>query len=102
MAHKTNPASVHVKFRVAPSGSCPVQAEGTINGREFYFRARADRWTLHIGKNPGQNPLGVNSIKVERPYTGSAPTAGHASQAECRDFIWKTAPFLLQKLEQAD
>ena len=30
------------------AGNCPVQAEGTINGVEFYFRARGDRWTFII------------------------------------------------------
>ena len=30
------------------AGNCPVQAEGTINGVEFYFRARGDRWTFTI------------------------------------------------------
>jgi len=30
------------------AGNCPVQAEGTINGVDFYFRARGDRWTFII------------------------------------------------------
>jgi hypothetical protein len=26
-----------------------LEAEGTVNGDEFYFRARSDQWTLDIG-----------------------------------------------------
>lgn len=30
-------------------GNCPVQAEGTVGGQEFYFRARGDSWSIGIG-----------------------------------------------------
>lgn len=30
-------------------GNCPVQAEGTIGGVEFYFRARGVHWSMSIG-----------------------------------------------------
>jgi len=29
-------------------GLCPVQAEGRINDKQFYFRARGDAWSLGI------------------------------------------------------
>jgi hypothetical protein len=29
--------------------ACPVQAEGTIDGLELYFRSRHDEWTFAIG-----------------------------------------------------
>jgi hypothetical protein len=35
-------------------GNCPVQAEGTILGKPFYFRARGEHWTLGIG---GSDPM---------------------------------------------
>lgn len=31
-------------------GNCPVQAEGSIDGRPFYFRARGIRWSISIGE----------------------------------------------------
>jgi hypothetical protein len=31
-------------------GFCPVQAEGTVDGEKFYFRARGDAWELRIGE----------------------------------------------------
>ena len=33
-------------------GNCPVQAEGTITGVPFYFRARWNHWSMSIGENP--------------------------------------------------
>lgn len=32
------------------AGNCPVQAEGKINGKFFYFRARGNRWSISIGE----------------------------------------------------
>lgn len=29
-------------------GNCPVQAEGTIDGRRFYFRARGEHWSIEV------------------------------------------------------
>ena len=37
-------------------GYCPCQADGTINGNPFYFRARHGKWTLDIVK-PGEDPV---------------------------------------------
>lgn len=31
-------------------GNCPVQAEGTIDGKPFYFRARGEYWRMEIGE----------------------------------------------------
>lgn len=37
-------------------GNCPVQAEGTVNGVPFYFRARGKRWSMSIGGQPVGDP----------------------------------------------
>ena len=29
-------------------GNCPVQAEGSIDGKRFYFRARGEHWQFHV------------------------------------------------------
>ena len=34
----------------AVGGACPCQADGTIDGNPFYFRARHGGWTLTIAK----------------------------------------------------
>jgi hypothetical protein len=33
------------------AGYCPVQAEGTIDGKAFYFRARHQSWQFHVAKD---------------------------------------------------
>ena len=33
-------------------GNCPVQAEGTVDGAPFYFRARGNSWSMSIGAKP--------------------------------------------------
>ena len=37
-------------------GYCPCQAEGTMNGNPFYFRARHGYWTLCVVE-PGSDPV---------------------------------------------
>ncbi len=39
-----------------PYGSCPVQAEGMIDGTAFYFRSRGDGWSFGVGRDPVGDP----------------------------------------------
>jgi hypothetical protein len=41
--------------------AAPVQAEGTVDGRPFYFRARHEEWELVVAERAGADPaaLGV-------------------------------------------
>jgi hypothetical protein len=39
-------------------GYCPCQADGTMDGFPFYFRARWDGWTLSVAA-PGEDPVRV-------------------------------------------
>ena len=71
-------------------GNCPVQAEGTINGHEFYFRARGDSWSLSVG---GPDVVGHPVWYYEQPY-GEWPDAGWMSVDEARAFILKGAKIL--------
>jgi hypothetical protein len=41
--------------------AAPVQAEGTIAGRPFYFRARHDEWTLSVADRPDIDPIEIDS-----------------------------------------
>lgn len=69
-------------------GNCPVQAEGTIDGKEFYFRARYDSWSLSIG----DDPIGSVEWEYEEPYgTPDGYDAGWMSEDEARAFISKAA-----------
>ena len=69
-------------------GNCPVQAEGTIGGEPFYFRARGDRWTIAIGGDVIDNTVGRGAADkpswfYEEEYSG----AGWMTEAEARAFI---------------
>jgi hypothetical protein len=37
-------------------GDCPVQALGSVLGREMYFRARHDGWTFDVADHTGRLP----------------------------------------------
>lgn len=39
--------------------AAPVQAEGTVAGRPFYFRARHDEWTFSVSESAGLDPVDV-------------------------------------------
>lgn len=66
-------------------GNCPVQAEGTVDGKEFYFRARGDSWSMSIG---GEDVVGDPEWSYEEDY-GSWPEAGWMPTDEALAFIDK-------------
>ena len=53
-------------------GNCPVQAEGTIDGKPFYFRARGKHWSLGIGADP----VGCPEWSIRRRYSWRQYMAG--------------------------
>jgi len=61
-------------------GNCPVQAEGTINGQPFYFRARGDSWRMNIG-----------DWSYEEDYGTGPFDAGWMTEDEARAFIKQSA-----------
>lgn len=68
-------------------GNCPVQAEGTINGRIFYFRARGDTWSLRIGGDP----IGDPDWSYIEDYGDDPYSAGWMTDEEAEAFIRKGA-----------
>lgn len=63
-------------------GNCPVQIEGHVKGKPFYFRARGDHWSLGIGGDPVMRP----AWGIDRPY-GEWPEAGWMPLHEAYDFL---------------
>lgn len=49
-------------------GPAPVQAEGTVNGFPFYFRARYDTWTFAISENPAVDPVDIQMDEQGKTY----------------------------------
>jgi hypothetical protein len=61
---RPDPAGLQRLFVEAPEydarfevwGACPVQACGTVLGRELYFRARHGHWTFDVADHAGRLP----------------------------------------------
>ena len=68
-------------------GNCPVQAEGRIDGKVFYFRARGNTWGIGIGGDPLADPEWACS----GPFGDGPFEAGWMSKAEARGLIEKAA-----------
>lgn len=77
-------------------GFCPVQAEGTVDGQPFYFRARGAHWSLGIGGEP----VGAPSWHHEESYGDDPFSAGWMSEEEACGFIRKAVAFYAACLEQ--
>lgn len=75
-------------------GNCPVQAEGTVAGVEFYFRARGNRWSMGIG---GADVVGAPDWHYEEPYGGEPFAAGWMSTDDALAFIDKAAQLYLSR-----
>jgi len=73
-------------------GNCPVQAVGTVEGLDFYFRARGSNWSIEIGKLPwmktlvtSETNLSENQDNVYFDYVesyGKWPDAGWIDENE--------------------
>ena len=72
-------------------GQCPVQADGTIDGLPFYFRARGDKWSFSVA------PVGIDPVVHadwfhHADYDEQGPFgAGWMSHDEARGFIQEAA-----------
>jgi hypothetical protein len=98
-----------IEYEQEPSGKCPVQAEGKIDGFPFYFRSRGGHWSLSIANTTEGDALDHANCRVHRePYDGfhrDEPEnfhghmvqfgAGWAEPEECRAFIERAASLLL-------
>jgi len=93
-----------IQYSNGPCGTCPVQAEGTINGYPFYFRSRHARWSLHVAATKESDPLDDDawSIIEDYPVTGVTKNllldAGYATEDECRRFIERHAEIFTKTL----
>ncbi|HXT40710.1 MAG TPA: hypothetical protein VN887_11920 [Candidatus Angelobacter sp.] len=42
-------------------GHCPVQAQGAVRGRSFYFRAKHDEWSFSLAMRPDTESVDICS-----------------------------------------
>src|SRR5687767_1700399 len=59
------------------SGACPVQAFGTVRGRELYFRARHGVWSFDVADSAGHLPSDGYRDSDGFYREGDDPHAGH-------------------------
>ena len=61
------------------SSPAPVQAEGTIEGRPFYFRARGDNWAFTVAERDGDDPaaLGQEDVALGTAWRRSGTVPGN-------------------------
>ena len=62
-------------------GMMPNQAEGMLNGKPFYFRARHGSWTLHL------TDAAIPSEDGELVASGDAHNAGWWTEDQARSFL---------------
>ena len=57
--------------------AAPVQAEGTVGGRSFYFRARGETWSFTVAEHDGDDPVELSGndagTKAAWRRTGTVP-----------------------------
>lgn len=68
-------------------GNCPVQAEGSIDGKPFYFRARGNSWRMNIG---GDDPVMRPDWTYWEEYGDQPYVAGGMPKYEALGFIAKS------------
>ncbi len=68
-------------------GNCPVQAEGTVCGKPFYFRARGEHWRIGIGGKPICEP----EWEREEEWGDGPFAAGWMPEDEARRIIDRCA-----------
>jgi hypothetical protein len=85
-------------------GACPCQADGTIDGNPFYFRARHADWTLDIVK-PGKDPVMPTREDRIQHFEGDDPWGGYMPPEEAAKIIVVAAGIIMTqkwKDEHAD
>ncbi len=74
-------------------GNCPVQAEGTIDGEEFYFRARGGGWSFRVGGDVVTDP----EWRYDEDYGDGPFDAGWMTEDEARAFIAKATEIYVNR-----
>ena len=62
--------------KFAAYGNCPVQAVGTVRGRDLYFRARHDGWSFDVADGAGRLPSDGYQDSDGFYREGNYPNAG--------------------------
>jgi len=81
--------------------AAPVQAEGTINGVPFYFRARNEIWSFAVAERSIQHPASISSIEdgfyLEGTYGKSSFDASFMPLGDASRIIEDCAKLFLKR-----
>lgn len=77
------------------SGFCPVQGEGRIHGKPFYFRARGNQWSIAIG---GPRLMSDPEWFYKEPYGTEPYEAGWMTGVEAHSLIVKAEKLYRQQV----
>lgn len=83
-------------------GNCPVQAEGTLHGLPFYFRARGEHWSFSLAATAVGDPLAVrcgeqDGFTFEEGYGDGPYDAGWMTTDEALAFIHRAAALAVRE-----
>lgn len=67
-------------------GHCPVNAEGTVDGKPFFFKARGRHWSMGIG---GADPELEPDWSMREEWPGGQFDAGWMTEDDARGCIDK-------------
>jgi hypothetical protein len=82
-------------------GNYPVQAEGTVDGHAFYFRARGQSWEFHVAPSDGLIFSDSEVFYMDEPYGDGPFDAGWMPEEEARAFIFKGVAAFRQAIARA-
>jgi hypothetical protein len=84
--------------------AAPVQAEGTICGKPFYFRSRHEHWSFAVSEDPAVDPVDIVTVEqgtahgffAEERYGETAFAASYMPIAEAEQLIERYAEMYLR------
>jgi hypothetical protein len=85
----------------------PVQAEGLVNGKQFYFRSRHEHWSFAVSEDPNVDPIDIQSTEqgkiygffIEERYGDASFDAGYMPLDEAERIIENCVNIYLNELE---
>lgn len=78
-------------------GHAPVQAEGTVHGKKFYFRAKYEQWEFSLSESEEVDPVDISF--PEQGFFREAPY-GKPRTSEASFIAYDEAEALIKKCAQ--
>lgn len=84
--------------------AAPVQVEGTLCGKPFYFRSRHEHWSFAVSEDPNVDPADIQTLEqgsayglfVEERYGEKSFAASYMPIDEAEQIIQRCAEMYLR------